>query len=92
MNLEKQSQNGNLWVKNGNFLHNMRMMRIDAHVMRIGRCIRMANPSTGPRGGPLNANSNFARSSSVFSGDQIMQAATFSESKQSCQYINLLQG
>ena len=27
------------------FLHNMRMMRIDAHPMRIGRCIRMANPS-----------------------------------------------
>ena len=23
----------------------MRMMRIDAHPMRIGRCIRMANPS-----------------------------------------------
>ena len=23
-------------------------MRIDAHPMRIGRCIRMANPSPGP--------------------------------------------
>ena len=30
--LEKRSKNGNLWVKNGKiFLHNMRMMRIDAH-------------------------------------------------------------
>ena len=27
------------------FLPNMRMMRIDAHPMRIGRCIRMANPN-----------------------------------------------
>ena len=30
------------------FLHNMRMMRIDAHPMRIGRCIRMANPTPSP--------------------------------------------
>ena len=27
------------------FLHNMQMMRIDAHVIRIGRYIRMANPN-----------------------------------------------